>query len=178
MILNFITHFPDGAPTYFADKVSESFDFLNDDELCKAWDSAWAKTDFYEKSNELFKRIGENANLFFGDVLPKIHSLREDIHDRWCVGMKIHFYVWSRTKKATCFGIGEVKAIQYAIINAQLQRIFIMDEKNGLGHSRELLGTDLADFVLNDGFDSIDQFWKFFTQSKTYKLIHWTDFKY
>lgn len=177
MILNFKTRFKDGSPTYFVDKISETFDFLDNEELQNIWDSAWSKEEFYDAGNELFKRYGEYTD-FTGVHFQKIHSLREDIHDRWQIGTKIHFYIWARTKRAVCFGTGEVKAIQYAVINVKLQRIYILDQKDGMGHARELLGVDLATFVLNDGFDSLEQFWDYFTESKTYKIIHWTNFKY
>lgn len=176
MILNFQTTFKDGSPTYFVDKISETFDFLDNEELQNIWDSAWGKFFGKEELNLLFKRWSDLTEL--PEVHQKLHSLREDIHDRWQIGAKIHFYIWARNKRAICFGIGEVKAIQYAVINAKLQRVYILDQKDGMGHARELLGVDLATFVLNDGFDSLEQFWNYFTENKTLKIIHWTNFKY
>lgn len=178
MILNFKTQHKDGSPTYFIDKISETFDFLGNEESVRIFNSAWGKLfgDGDEELDLLFKRWINLPELIY--VHQKIHSLREDIHDRWQIGTKIHFYIWARTKRAVCFGIGEVKAIQYAVINAKLQRIYILEQKDGLGHARELLGVDLATFVLNDGFESLEQFWDYFSESKTYKIIHWTSFKY
>lgn len=175
MILNFQTRFKDGSPTYFVDKISETFEFWEKEELKNIWNSAWDKFVYQESIDSLFKRW---SGLRVHEVPEKIHSLREDIHDRWQIGTKIHFYIWARTKRAVCFGIGEVKNIQYAVINAKLQRIYVLDQKDGLGHARELQGIELATFVLNDGFENLEQFWDYFTESKTYKIIHWTNFKY
>lgn len=145
MILNFQTTFKDGSPTYFVDKISETFDFLDNEELQNIWDSAWGKFFGKEELNLLFKRWSDLTEL--PEVHQKLHSLREDIHDRWQIG-------------------------------AKLQRVYILDQKDGMGHARELLGVDLATFVLNDGFDSLEQFWNYFTENKTLKIIHWTNFKY
>jgi len=30
----------------------------------------------------------------------------------------------------------------------------------------------------NDGFESVEDFWKWFNVEKTFRCIHWTDFKY
>ena len=38
---------------------------------------------------------------------------------------------------------------------------------------------NMLQLAKNDGFDSIEDFFKFFTKDIfVYKLIHWTDFKY
>lgn len=167
MKLFFKTRFDNGSPTYFVDKISESWE----------WDFNNSKSLWHRFVTEC--HYSDEVNVHFSNTQPheKIHTLRGDRRNRYRIGMKIHFYTMSK-KRAVCFGTGEVKAIQYAVINVKLQRIYILDQKDGMGHARELLGVDLATFVLNDGFDSLEQFWGYFQESKTYKIIHWTNFKY
>lgn len=38
--------------------------------------------------------------------------------------------------------------------------------------------TDITELVLNDGFESTEQFFSWFSKGFTGKIIHWTDLKY
>lgn len=100
----------------------------------------------------------------------KIHTIREDLHNRWSEGMKIHFSTGSRTSQYNCFKEGKCKSIQFIEI---FGRTVIIDVTRLSYDEIEMLAE-------NDGFDSIDDFWAWFDQYTPFvgRLIHWTDYKY
>jgi len=110
----------------------------------------------------------------------KIHTLREDKTNRWQAGRKMHMYTGRYTatdrqfvKKAECV------SVQYISLYAGVELIctsnlidgeFILD--------RTLSDTEALEFARNDGFDTLEDFWQWFTTTQTLKLIHWTDKRY
>lgn len=110
----------------------------------------------------------------------KIHTIREDPHDRWKIGNIIHFATGIRTKHYKCFKIGECTEIQQVVMHLDPYEFDIFID----GHKRNDINSKL---VKNDGFDhDYIAFWNwFFGQDKTSfskeyvgKIIHWTNFKY
>ncbi len=127
-------------------------------------------------------------------ILPKIHTIRIDLKDRWKIGNKIHFVidnrtkdrfqfapvvlvnniqnimiVWSRTKKEELNGAVSVHVNKEEIGSC----VFIDDiliESNGFSNLKQL--------AENDGFDSVKGFFNWFNNDFEGKIIHWTDFKY
>lgn len=100
----------------------------------------------------------------------KLHTIRADKTDRWKVGNKIHFATGIRTAKYNQFHEGVCKGIQ----NIQIfDRTIIVED-------RELPEWEIEDLAINDGFDTVEDFWGWFDgyDSFTGKLIHWTDIKY
>lgn len=166
MILPFSTHFPNGKPTYFVPKIIGSYSLIFNDytifNLIKG-----------KSSEDEFKDICKQ--IFYS---TKIHSLRLDKSNRWKAGNLIHFYLWNRTKRATCFAVTKCKAIEYAIIEPHLKQVRVASI-NELGIVNRLLSPkELDQFMTNDGFDCAEDFWAFFTESETYKIIHWTNYRY
>jgi hypothetical protein len=115
----------------------------------------------------------------------KIHSIREDKHNRWKVGNNIHFAIGARTKhyrqfhEGTCKGLQKINIIIYP--NEQFPLIYV--DESPLTHSELLL------LRTNDGFDSIYDFMDWFSngvpttklKKKIHfkaKIIHWTTYKY
>lgn len=113
---------------------------------------------------------------------PKIHTIREDLKERWKVGMTIQFSTGVRTKFYAKFFDGTVKAVQ--------QLYMRLDAENGLliavvGDGSELrwLSTDrIKELAQNDGFDTEEEFYGWFVPVVlkkggvyTCRLIHWTD---
>lgn len=161
MILPFMTHFPNGKPTYFLDTITENVAFDN-----YITDSAFRNISNQTTYEEWFQLVRK----YRLSIPPKIHTLRIDKNNRWKEGMKIHFYLWNRTKRATCFGILPCTGVQTVMIDARNKKVFLPDEDG-----REI---DVSLIASNDGFANIEAFWEYFNKTETYKLIHWTDFKY
>lgn len=106
-------------------------------------------------------------NIAFG---IKIHTVRVDAKERFKVGMTLDHCTGVRTKKFKKHITNTCKRIDKVFIDPRTKTIKI----NGI----ELSDLEKAIFAFNDGFDSIQGFWKWFTETKNYRLIQWTDFKY
>jgi hypothetical protein len=116
----------------------------------------------------------------------KIHSIREDKHDRWKVGRVIHFSTGVRTKNYKQFKVDICKSVQSIWIanhhTIPNKKIILV---NGIAFNDE----QIFQLAKNDGFDSIGDFFEWFGFEFIGKpipfgcdfkgkIIHWTDFKY
>lgn len=102
--------------------------------------------------------------------LAKLHTIRQDKSDRWHTGQLIHFARGARTKKYLCFANGSVQSTQKITINSSIASVAI--------DGRELSSEEIAQLAINDGFDCIADFLRFFNKPFTGKLIHWTVLRY
>lgn len=103
----------------------------------------------------------------------KIHTIREDKHDRWKPGMTIHFATGVRTKKYKQFK--EKFCVSIQSIEIKFKEDFLSVYINGISmHGMSFLKT----ISKNDGFESEWDFLKFFKDGFKGKIIHWTNFKY
>lgn len=106
----------------------------------------------------------------FCDV--KIHTIRQDATNRWKAGMKMHMAIGVRTKdykqfaEKTCISIQKVK-----IIVENDYKVVIVDE-------RPLSLPEIKKIAINDGFDSVEDFFNWFSESFEGKIIHWTEMRY
>lgn len=103
----------------------------------------------------------------------KIHSIRDDKHDKWKVGNKIHFCINMRTKAYQQFKVDICKSIQKISIKYEtvFEPVIIIDE-------RKLKFSEFESLAKNDGFNSVMDFLIWFDKDFEGKIIHWTDFKY
>jgi len=116
----------------------------------------------------------------------KIHTIREDKHDRWSEGRKIYLATGVRTKnyqqfaEKTCTGTQKISIRYYD--NKQRVRITIDDRFFGTAFYDQgrisYYVSELEDLARNDGFDSVDEFFQWFHKDFAGKIIHWTQLKY
>ena len=171
--LGFSTHFPKRMgeqPTYFISKIWRS-------ECLGVKDSEFEK--YFFKYSDKFLKFWD-AHPFERDIIPKVHTIRADKKNRWKVGDKIHMVVFNRTKNRFQFApVLEVKLIQKIKINnkSYISTDNLFDETVFID-DRILTRDELKQLVLNDGFESIEQFFEWFNEDFTGKIIHWTDLKY
>jgi hypothetical protein len=110
-------------------------------------------------------------------VLPiahgtKIHTIREDKHDRWKPGKKIHMATGVRTKRCNkfrqtiCTGVQTINILYIDNIMHVLINDKLLDER------------EVYQLALNDGFYSLEEFRKWFHSDFSGKIIHWTNFRY
>ncbi len=173
--IGFSTKFPWGEETRFVDKIWIG---LIDYEIVD-WD-CWEKyaglaTDRQDdKIKELFgcpEYINE----------PKIHTIREDAHDLWKAGRKIHPVVFNRTKDRFQFApVLECKSVQkfeIEYINDGNEVIIVID---GTHFYNSLLGINkgIDELATNDGFLSPLYFFMFFNKNFSGKIISWLNYKY
>lgn len=118
----------------------------------------------------------------------KIHTFREDPNQRWHAGRKIHMAAGVRTKNYFCFLESECVSVQSIHIQYEWFHQVMMDLKvivdgdlkyhiqdNGIHTDGTVFIEQLAK---NDGFDSVEDFFKWFHSDYQGKIIHWTDFRY
>lgn len=133
------------------------------------------------------------------DEKPKLHTIREDKSNRWRAGMNIHPVVNNRTPNRFQFApIIPCKSVQRIDIkDVTGTRIMGSDLNYGylLKHTvrdvdfylayevyvdgKRLMADTIVELAINDGFDTIDDFFKYFADGIVNgKLIHWTDKTY
>lgn len=104
---------------------------------------------------------------------PKIHTLREG--ERWKSGDLINFATGVRSKNYKEFNRDTCKSTQQVVIVNTPYAVYpwIFVDGQPLRDHKILL------FVYNDGFDSLEDFARWFHKPcYVLQLIHWTDFKY
>lgn len=108
----------------------------------------------------------------------KIHTIREDLHNRWHPGIKMHMATGVRTKHYHCFNdkhkCVSTQKITINIIRfgCEMRIAFVVID------GRQLLFDEVVTLAKNDGFANLDQFKDWFIGGFDGKLIHWTPFKY
>lgn len=105
----------------------------------------------------------------------KKHSIRQDLHNRWKEGMKIHQAHGVRTKYYNCFQEDVCTAVQSIKITWKSEYLNDMQiEVDG-----KLLTIDESiELAHNDGFECLAEFQLWFNDDFEGKIIHWTDKKY
>lgn len=104
----------------------------------------------------------------------KVHTIRRDHGRRWQKGKKIHFATGVRTKDYRQFHAGVCKWNQSIHIEADSRQVWV--GLNGGMHRLSPSGVDLL--AKNDGFDTTEEFWGWFSEDFHGVIIHWTDFVY
>lgn len=113
-------------------------------------------------------------------VLPiiagtKIHTIREDAKHRWRQGMTMHMATGVRTKNYNCFKTTTCTGTRAINIDPVSRKIYIICNGYEFHYFTDEGKETLA---LNDGFDSIEDFWKWFDKPFHGKIIYWTSRKY
>lgn len=100
----------------------------------------------------------------------KIHTICEDKKQRYKVGMNLQHSTGVRTKKMKIHIENLCTRIDNVFINPRDQTVSV--------NNRLLTEFEKQVFIFNDGFDTIEDFWKWFNVPANYRLIQWTKFKY
>jgi len=124
----------------------------------------------------------------------KKHSLRTDRKNRWITGRKIQHAHGVRTKQYDHFQNGECKSVQHIVIEEltvdtlEPDHFYIYDYQiNGkpdikgfriLVDDRVLSWEEIITLSRNDGFDTVQDFFRWFFDGFNGKIIHFTDLKY
>lgn len=131
--------------------------------------------------------LGDEGYYTHLNLHPKFHTIRPDPHNRWRPGTKIHFVINNRTKDRFQFApVIEVKSVQEIEItrHGPLAEIPMTMKYHRVGMKVVIDGGlvdgyEMLEFLaLNDGFNSVEDFLKYFNYDFSGKIIHWTDLKY
>jgi hypothetical protein len=167
----------DNKPSYFIEKIICQLSKQLDEELDE-YTLPTRQTLGYTNSLDFIRKVV--------DVKPKKHTLRRDTANRWKAGTKIHPVIHNRTPNRFQFApiIPCVSTQKIEIKHfADAIEVVIADEKCFTAHHIGLHKMVEYDFELevlakNDGFNSIEDFFKYFKEDFVGKIIHWTNLKY
>jgi len=115
----------------------------------------------------------------------KKHTIRTDASNRWKKDREIQFATGVRTKNYVHHLSGLCTGTQKIVITHRTGWAGVFIDNKPFG---EILHHGLDDIyeyhdclltlAKNDGFDSIESFFKWFNKGYKGKIIHWTDFRY
>lgn len=194
MTLSFSTKFPkgsgklEGTPTRFVEKTLEGF---NVKQLTSFFE-------WNEKVDELEQMDFFDFDFLSNDPNPKIHTIRKYKKLRWKPGMPIHFKIWTGLpyKSPTfnfapiipCIGVEKIEIKWYcgkSIVDVYIgvecigRVVFNAENKKSGFLLVDVKGrNDIPLLSMNDGFDSIVDFFEWFNDDFDGYIIHWTNFKY
>lgn len=146
----------------------------------------WGETTLFQQKIIQSACPGKAIFPFRGLLCPKVHTIREGLRIK--PGTILHMATGVRTKNYFQFnnGIPELslcKSTQGIRIYFEDREVFVA---RAGGTAKEPLFSDfrklekeqLEVLALNDGFNSVDQFWKYFNKDFQGQIIHWTDLRY
>ncbi len=150
-------------PTYFREKI---------------WASVIHITEVKIEGTK--KEYALNGELKFQ---PKLHTIREDKHNRWKPGMSIQM-VYRGPKYSIkdhfnknyeeiqeCEGTQRIEIVYRSSPKFLWPKLLKID-------GRRLGISEIEDLALNDGFNDANHFFSYFNKDFTGKIIHWTDLRY
>ncbi len=120
------------------------------------------------------------------DFIPKLHTIREDKHNRWKPGMSIQMvYRGPKYSIKSHFnkGIDELQKCK-STQKIEIRWFFYNDKRHQVKTSVMSVKIDGKDFydinrlAANDGFSSKEEFMNYFNKKFTGKILHWTDLRY
>lgn len=172
MNLAFSTHWPDKMPGHLKGRATGFQE--------KIW-----KALYIEHSQDW--RVDVRIPLF---ERPKIHTIRRDQRDRWQAGKKIHFVINPRSKNRkqfapviNCISTQKI-SITYKELNLgnELIEVKIDDVlwKAFRNRKKVVYEWDVQLMILaqNDGFNTVEDFFSWFSEDFSGNIIHWTDHTY
>lgn len=164
------TRFKNEKPTFFPEKIIAGLDL-----------PAYEKYTLHDKMSEVIEETDDefmsgSCNPQFPHV-PKLHTLRENLKGTWKPGTKIHFMFWTgRPYHSSPFifaPVIPVVSVQRVEIKYAYPHRYVFIDGRYLSNWQDVLM-----LAQNDGFDSIDEFFKWFNKDWKGSIIHWTDLKY
>lgn len=182
MTLPFSTHI-NGKPNYFVEKIIKGLMYHSDKSQMDALIDSFMRTAKHLEWQENYIDIAQ------GPYSPKLHTIRPDSKDRWRTGRDIHFVINNRTPNRfqfapviPCVSVQKI-GIRYKIHQSgdSVHALIDGDVYAGAswypsGHIRTVWGGE--DLARNDGFDCLEDFFDYFNEDFTGKIIHWTKLRY
>lgn len=173
MILSFSTQI-NGHPNYFIEKI---WDFLIENGIQTQKELSQYQFDHFEQFGKHWDGQCIKHN-------PKLHTIRRDEKDRWKAGNKINPVI----KPNGRFSAGFQFAPTFPCISTQkIEMVYetnapniYIDKQPFYYHTRRnTFGKDkMLELAINDGFNSVEDFFAYFNTDFKGKLIHWTDKRY
>jgi len=158
-----------GKPNYFIEKIWEGL--FTGQPITSA--------QYLDYANKYLSKFGKEwdgvdlERCWHEPVNPKIHTIRKDVHNRWVAGRDIHFVINPRSPNYFQF------APVFKCVSVQAIKIrYSKTEITVLVDNKMISGPSVQQLAINDGFDSMNDFFAYFNKDFTGKIIHWTDLTY
>jgi hypothetical protein len=131
-----------------------------------------------------FNTLNEKQLSLLNKLNPKLHTIREDKKNRWKTGIMIDFFINVRQKTMFRFAptvpvasAQKIEIVYYTdrevlIKNLPPKIAVVIDDE------KQLKEHEILKLAQNDGFDTVEDFFEYFNQDYTGKIIHWTDLRY
>ncbi len=190
MTLSFSTKWPKqmgelaGQPNYFIEKI---------------WESVLHKThDYLKYQQQHLTQFGDywdgTGDMYHEPVNPKYHTIRAG--SRWKKKLAIHPVINNRTQNR--FQFAPIMACE-SVQNIEITDVSHLHGSNyeygylmkipvhGVNYfklfdvvinNRKLKLPEIKKLAINDGFDSVEDFFAYFDTDFQGQIIHWTDLKY
>lgn len=167
MILGFSTQL-NGKPTYFVEKI-----LIGIDKHLGVYHTELFLKSFQEKF-ESKPPVNYNG---------KLHTIREDKNNRWKLGTKIHFFINCRKKNMFRFApvlpVVSVQKVEIKWIGfSDSIRPWVRIDGKNIYTIDQIDSDKMLQLAQNDGFDTVKDFFAYFNEDFTGKIIHWTDLRY
>lgn len=175
MTLSFGTQI-NGKPNYFIEKIWRAIVMHK---LIPASSSAYHSCKWEYKDK--FGNFWDGA---FSMYNPKLHTIRNDEKNRWKAGVNIHPVIKPKGRFSAGFQFApviECKSTQTIRISYEdgKPNVYIDGFPFYFHTRRNTFGEDkMNQLAINDGFDSMADFFAYFNTDFTGNLIHFTDLKY
>ena len=157
MILSFKTQI-NGKPTFFVEKIWQGFPEA--DNHIEDWFTMGKIYEGYDFHPDAF------------GMFPKRHTIRKDKEDHWETGTLIDFVTDEDTK-------GFRFAPQIPVVSTQSIGIYHLENSIEVCVDGTYLFTiEIEELAINDGFESVADFFAYFNETYHGKIIHWTDLRY
>lgn len=105
----------------------------------------------------------------------KIHTIRKDECNRWSIGKLMHQATGVRTKKYHCFAKKQCTGTQRIKIDTSA---YYMNDYFVEIDGRKLKFEETQKLAWNDGFINLIDFYQWFSNGYSGKIIHWTNLRY
>lgn len=168
-----------GNKTHFMEKILSGKEFMK-----MELDLEFARTFFHP----------EFDGKLWGNIEPKIHTIRKDKTAKWKEGNKIHMVIHNRTSKrfqfaptVTCLCVQKISIKHYSLMGSRAD-IFIdgkcyvsgyfTDKHDHDMNSSEQRFLRMQKLAFNDGFISVQEFFEYFNSDFEGVIIHWTNLMY
>lgn len=93
--------------------------------------------------------------------------------NRWKPGMKIHFATGVRTKNYNQFASGICKEAFWVLVEPVNKVVLISALTTEGIVAKSLSKEEIASIAIDDGFDSVEDFWKYFNHPFEGQIIFW-----
>jgi hypothetical protein len=203
MICGFKQKFPWGEPTYFREKIlankNDGRRYYRIDKIHEVIQKNWThkEGDVIDGMYSPDTKVLTDWNGHFWpfctadvtELKPKLHTIREG--NRWKAGDRIHMAYGVRTKNYQCFNEGipelefvkSVQSIEITHYTIHMKPLEIMGIKGGsstyiaMWIDGEYYG-GYRQVAINDGFEDVDQFYKWFKKDFSGQILHFSDLRY